>query len=244
MAYGLPDKRKKTEQLSPNWSQILVAGELKSNPAEDNYDATRVQLLSYVREMFISQDTRRFVMGFTLCGAVMRLWEFDRLGGVSSEAFDINKDGEQFVRFILGYFFMSEQELGLDPTIVEGRGKKCTRIQRDGKMERIVLKELIFRQRHVFGRATTCWKGHLIGSKPNNQLIIKDSWQYEDRPEEGILLKEATEAGVKNVAQYYHHETVSFRDAVDDVRTNVRKGLKMIPSISPTPSPMSTRAQL
>ena len=37
---------------------------------------------------------------------------------------------------------------------------------------------------------------------------MQDSWEYEERPEEGLLLKEATQAGVKNVARYYHHETV------------------------------------
>lgn len=40
---------------------------------------------------------------------------------------------------------------------------------------------------------------------------------YEDRPEEDLLLKEATDAGVRNIAQYYHHETVSVRGTIDDV---------------------------
>ncbi|KAF2469535.1 uncharacterized protein BDR25DRAFT_157705, partial [Lindgomyces ingoldianus] len=56
-------------------------------------------------------------------------------------------------------------------------------------------------------------------------LAIKDSWEYEERPKEGLLLKEATEAGVKNVARYYHHETVLIKDEVDDVSKNVRRGL-------------------
>lgn len=33
----------------------------------------------------------------------MRIWEFDRLGGVASEQFDINEDGLQFVSTILGF---------------------------------------------------------------------------------------------------------------------------------------------
>ena len=45
----------------------------------------------YVREVFGAQETRRFVLGFTLCGSLMRVWEFDRLGGIASEQFDINK---------------------------------------------------------------------------------------------------------------------------------------------------------
>lgn len=37
---------------------------------------------------------------------------------------------------------MSEQELGLDPTIMEDCGEKYTKIQRDGKMEQIALVSL------------------------------------------------------------------------------------------------------
>lgn len=41
----------------------------------------------------------------------------------------------------------------------------------------------------------------------DERLVIKDAWEYEERPEEGPLLKDATEAGVKNVARCYHHKT-------------------------------------
>lgn len=80
------------------------------------------------------------------------------------------------------------------------------------------------RQRSVAGRATRCWRGSFRDGA-GRELVIKDSWEYEERPEEGLLLKEATEADVKNVARYYHHETVLTNDEVDDVLTNVRRGL-------------------
>ena len=48
----------------------------------------------------------------------MRVWEFDRLGGIASEQFDINEDGLQFVSTILGFLWMNEEELGFDPTIM------------------------------------------------------------------------------------------------------------------------------
>lgn len=59
----------------------------------------------------------------------------------------------------------------------------------------------------------------------NRRLVIKDSWEYKEQTKEGLLIKEATEAGVKNVAQYYHHKTVCANGKVDDVLKNVRKGL-------------------
>ncbi|PHH49258.1 hypothetical protein CFIMG_007853RA00001 [Ceratocystis fimbriata CBS 114723] len=76
----------------------------------------------------------------------------------------------------------------------------------------------------IAGRATTCWKAHLEG-RPDMPLVIKDSWQYPERDEEGELLCEATTNNVVNVARYYHHETVQIHGADDDIRSNVRGGL-------------------
>lgn len=59
-------------------------------------------------------------------------------------------------------------------------------------------------------------------------LVIKDSWQYTEREEEGELLREATNKGVVNVARYYHHETVRVLGTDDDVRSNFRKGLDIM----------------
>lgn len=219
------------ERALCHWSHVLIPGELKTDPGEDNYRSTWLQISRYAREVFSSQDTRRFVLGFTLCGSLMRLWEFDRLGVVASRSFDINKDGHRFVSVILGYLWMNEEELGFDPTIMEDNGKRYMEIERNERVERIYI-ELMTRQRSIAGRATTCWKGY-VRDEPGDELVIKDSWQYEEHPEEGLLLKKAaeprvdepTKPKVDNLARYYHHETVRVGDAMDDVRGNVRRGL-------------------
>jgi hypothetical protein len=77
------------------WSHILVPGELKSNPSADTSSKAWLDLGRYAREVAAAQDTRRFVLGFTLCGSRMRLWQFDRLGGIASASFDIHRDGLQ-----------------------------------------------------------------------------------------------------------------------------------------------------
>jgi hypothetical protein len=76
-----------------HWKQILVPGELKSNPAADVASKAWLDLGRYAREVLAAQDNRRFVPGFTLCGSHMRLWNFDRLGGIASSQFNINEDG-------------------------------------------------------------------------------------------------------------------------------------------------------
>ncbi|KAK7433957.1 hypothetical protein Landi51_13731 [Colletotrichum acutatum] len=121
--------------------QTGLPGELKSNPSADTASKAWIDLGRYAREVLAAQDTRRFVMGFTLCGSLMRVWAFDRLGALASEHFDINKDGLQFVS-----------------------------------------------KAHP--------KGH-----PETPLVIKDSWQYPERDEEGDLLREVTDKGIVNVAR-------------------------------------------
>lgn len=206
------------------WSEILVPRELKANLSADTASKAWLDLGRYAREVLAAQDTRRFVLGFTLCGSLMRVWVFDRLGGVASERFDINEDGVQFVSTILGFLWMSEAECGFDPTIITKDGRRFIEIEQNGHVERVVLEKLMKRAPCIAGRATTCWKAR-CEDDPGIPLVVKDSWQYTERDEEGNLLQEATENGVVNVARYYHHATVCIRGKIDDVRDNVRGGL-------------------
>ncbi|KAJ4307318.1 hypothetical protein N0V88_000701 [Collariella sp. IMI 366227] len=223
MDIGFVDDPRAEKDSRCHWSQILVPGELKSNPSADIPSKAWLDLGRYAREVLAAQDTRRFVLGFTLCGSSMRIWAFDRLGAIASEQFDINKDGLQFVSTILGFLWMSEEELGFDPTIMTAKGQRFIEIERDGTTERLVLKRVMKRARCVAGRATTCWKAYREDD-PDTLFVVKDSWQYPQRDDEGVLLCEATSNGAVHVARYYHHETVRVRNADDDVQNNVRKG--------------------
>ena len=80
----------------------------------------------------------------------------------------------------------------------------------------------------VAGRATTCWRAYCGGDESKRPLVVKDSWQYQERPEEGELIKKATDQGVRHIARYYHHETVKVDGRNDDTIENVRRGLMKI----------------
>lgn len=214
----------KSDALISNWTEILIIGELKRNPTEDGQTPVWLDLATYAREVFRTQD-RRFVLGFSLCGPIMRLWQFDRSGSSGSLSFDINQDGFMFTRVMLGYYLMNDEHLGLDPTIQQLDGKRYVNITRKGQVERLILTKLIKKQAMIVGRATTYWVAYRDSDKSKEPLIVKDSWQYEERPEEGELLQEATQKGVRNVARYYHHETVQIDGKDDDVFENVRRGL-------------------
>jgi hypothetical protein len=232
-----------TDQAKSHWSRVLVLGELKSNPGVDTASKTWRDLGRYAREVLTAQDTRRYALGFTLCGPIMRLWEFDRIGAIASSPFDINKDALQFVLSILGFLRMNDEQLGYDPSIMSSPdGKRFIEITRNGRSERLVLDGLLKRGPCVAGRATTCWKAHSEGNETT--FVIKDSWQYPEREEEGKLLCEATEKGVVNVARYYYHETVQVDGKVDDIRDNVRRGLDVSQATNyqPTRSEVSSTA--
>ncbi|EXK78558.1 hypothetical protein FOQG_16775 [Fusarium oxysporum f. sp. raphani 54005] len=227
-----------------HWSQILVPGELKSNPSADKASEAWLDLGRYAREVLAAQDARRFVLGFTICGSLMRVWVFDRLGGVASEQFDINDDGLRFVFTILGFLWMNEEELGFDPTIMSANQERFIEINRNGSTERIIIDQVMQRARCIAGRATTCWKAH-PERQPEMLLVIKDSWQYPERDEEGDLLLDATEKGVINVARYYHHETVKIRGVDDDIKSNTRRGLDIKSAANfrpPRPTPRNNIA--
>lgn len=220
---GFVDDINATESSRCHWSQILVPGELKNDKKYDRASSAWLDLGRYAREVLTAQDSRRFILGFTLCGPSLRLWVFDRLGGIASESFDINKKGLQFVSIVLGFLLMNQEQLGFDPTIVTHGTKRYITIEKDGGVERLVIDEVIGRARCVAGRATTCWKVHRE-DEPQTPLVVKDSWQYPERDEEGKLLYEATAQGVTHVARYYHHETVRV-DGKDDDVLGIRSGL-------------------
>lgn len=92
----------------------------------------------------------------------MRVWQFDRLGGIASDKFDINsKDSAlQFVTAVLGFLCMDEENLGFNPTIITSHGERYITIDRDGQTERIYIDKVIKRAPCIAGRATTCWKAH------------------------------------------------------------------------------------
>ncbi|KAL4861003.1 hypothetical protein BDV12DRAFT_191375 [Aspergillus spectabilis] len=113
---------------------------------------------------------------------------------------------------------------GFDPTILmSSDGRRYIQIVRDGLSERLVIDKLVRRAQCVAGRAMTCWKAHREGDGADIPLVIKDSWQYPERDEEGKLLREAAAKGVINVARYYYHETIRVEDGrIADIPANYR----------------------
>ncbi|KAK1242045.1 hypothetical protein MKX07_000031 [Trichoderma sp. CBMAI-0711] len=193
---GAMDDEGVTDQLY-HWSHVRVVGEIKKSPHKDSRSGSWLDVARYAREVLAAQDDRRFVLGFTLCGSLMRLWAFDRLGGIASKRFDVNDDPLDLVTTVLGFLMMNKAQLGYDPTIVRSGTQRYIEIERDGRPERLILEKVIFRQACIAGRATTCWKARRAVEEGDDKrtFVIKDAWHFPERTEEGLMLKEASMKG-------------------------------------------------
>ena len=76
----------------------------------------------------------------------------------ASDQFDINEDGLRLVTTILGFLWISEEQLGFDPTFITTNGERAIEIKRNGSTERLIIDNVMLRARCIAGRATTCWK--------------------------------------------------------------------------------------
>ncbi len=218
-----------------DWSNVLVIGEHKSNPKEDQYIKTLIQLAGYAREVFGSQPDRRFVPGFTICGSLMRLWVFDRSGAYSSEKFDIHEEPERFITVITGYGFMTDAELGLN-----------TFIKRDGTGKYIIVRDVrisledkpIASTKAIVCRGTTCYRGRRSGST-DWEYVVKFAWPSDKRQREGDLLRLAKERGVTGISEWFHHEQITINDnpGNPDTIANLRRFMEF-----GTPKKLSNKA--
>lgn len=180
---------------------VLVPVELKKKDSDDR-DAN-ICLAKYVYEVFLAQPTRSYVIGFTMCGTSMRLWQFDRSGAIGSELFDIKKNEDNFYKFLTIILFLltsNKQVLGFDPSFIDIAAKASTHTQQSQMIQigtepnhqELTIDHLIFRAHSICGRGTTCWQAHLSGDECT-KFVVKDSWQPAHRKEEGVMLREVTE---------------------------------------------------
>lgn len=194
------------------WKDFAVIGELRESDKE--WKVKLLQLGTYMRDVFATQPTRRFVHGFTLLGSTMELWVFDRSGPYSSGPFDIHKKPELFIRAIAGYTMMSDEELGLDTfTGLDEEYRSITIIEdTTGKERRLQLEEdPIAYQRAIVCRGTSCFRARL--SSKDLTYVAKFSWVSDKRRPEADLLRLTRERGVKGVARLFgHHRITSVAD--------------------------------
>ena len=196
-----------------DWKDVEVIGELREFDKE--WKVKLLQLSRYMRDVFATQPTRRFVHGFTFFGCTMELWIFDRFDFYSSEVFDIHKKSEQFIRAIAEYTMMNDEELDLNIfTNLNEEYRFIIIIQNTtDKKKRLQLKiDPIVYQRAIVCRGTFCFRARTVSFK-DLQYVAKFFWVFDKRRPKIDLFRLTREREVEKVVKLFdHHRITSIAD--------------------------------
>ncbi len=163
-----------------------------------------------MRDVFVTQSTRRFVHEFTLLETIMKLWIFNRFDFYSSELFDIHKKSEKFIRVIAEYMMMNDKELDLNTFIERRMNIRSITIIEDVTEEKKELRlksDFIVYQRVIFCRDTSCFLVKTSDLK-NLQYVVKFLWIFNKWSSEADLLRLACERRVREVAKLFNHHRI------------------------------------
>lgn len=205
------------------WSRLLVPGMITSDPSYDRSIYIWSDLARLAVKMFHLHGIRRWIVGFTLCGPIMRIWLFNRSGSFASTAFDINQNPHRFLSVLLSILMSDRERLGIDPTIHESPDGVCSiTIQHKDQEERLILQQSLASPRYVTGQATTCWKAK-SNKDLSNIYVVKECWKRPYFPQEGDISRAVTAKGVQHVVQHHYHETVRLQNGN---KVNTHSGLR------------------
>jgi len=205
-------KNKSVTTLNHDWKDVLVIGEHKQS--HHGRKELLLQITRYMRNVFTSQPTRRFIHVFFMHVSTMQLWVFDRSGAYSSVEFDIHEEPEKLIRALVGYAFMSNEELGLDTFIVRKGNKHTIIFENDvgGKKRKLELDQEPFVKQWAVCRGTTCFR------TADHSNVVKFSWTSEKRPSESDHLRLARQKGLKGIANFIGYQSIT---SIDELRSGL-----------------------
>ncbi|KAI4519755.1 hypothetical protein K525DRAFT_205332 [Schizophyllum commune Loenen D] len=90
---------------------------LELSPCPELYSCPREKTFEVARHLMSADLRRTCHYSITLEGTTARLWRYCRTWALYSEPFDINKNKEEFIQWILFTSYASDTQLGLDPTV-------------------------------------------------------------------------------------------------------------------------------
>jgi hypothetical protein len=207
-------------EKSTSWESVLI-------PVKVNKATIVEDLEHFIRmasQTFFEQETRRFVLAFSLHGLILRLWHFDRAGIVSTHPIHIVATPKDFIYVMLGIHLLGRIDLGLDPAFKNYRkGGRYLDYRLPKETERFVLEKCIWTHRDIQSRGTTCWKAYIKGHE-KKYFVLKDSWHHPEDSEEWMHLKGLEPH--KNVVEYHGSQKFcigSHIDNIDEIRGTLTK---------------------
>ncbi|KAI0342412.1 hypothetical protein BDW22DRAFT_1357756 [Trametopsis cervina] len=194
-----------------HWDNIVIAGEKKKHSTSKDINDNNRKIQWSMNHSMRETVQRRFVFGYTIENASMRLWFGSRSDLLVSEQFDFIRDHEAIVYFFLSIMFAPTSRLGYDPTItpsvlVGDEDNKLYDIKVRWIDEQQCIRQNVYRTvepiafvaaEAMRGRATRVWEGREVNKKgevTGDVVVVKDCWLDEDRMCEGDILAAIQEA--------------------------------------------------
>ncbi|KAJ2393797.1 hypothetical protein GGI23_004954 [Coemansia sp. RSA 2559] len=180
-------------QGKPRYKDIVAIEELKRLKNEQR--SAYVQLIEYTRNIYATQDHRRFAWGLTMCGTVVRCCLFHHDGVRATSDMDISTmDGlKRLVTLFVHWSFCSADRLGYDTSMTRVPSTDTWEIEcadhnasgKSAKVSKYITTATIMNASALLGRHTRCYRAVRKGSRGGEEVVIKDSWSLpRDRKNE------------------------------------------------------------
>ncbi|RXW15442.1 hypothetical protein EST38_g10417 [Candolleomyces aberdarensis] len=210
-SFQVPEADSEGNTPEVGFSNMNSFEEMKVERQRVSPTAQGLQVGVYVRQIFIHQPNRRFVRALVLTETHVRLFHFDRSGGLYTPYINIHEDPYTFIRLVVGLNSLDDSVLGFDTSIQwrieDGRkvdGTLTTRRDDNTEIKYNLSKVApVITFFDIRGRGTQCWS--VFDPTTGDKLLVKDCWKAEDRVPEYDHLKELK--GVQGVAQMISFET-------------------------------------
>ncbi|KAF8418143.1 hypothetical protein EV426DRAFT_619966 [Tirmania nivea] len=214
--------------IAPTWSTILVVGEHQS--AGKTEETGKLQLASYVEQVFIAQPFRMATIGILTSNTslFLTLWRFDRAGAVGSLKLNYSSTSgigglTSVIQCLYSLTKSQLQATWFHTRSVSWSGPKkpdwCTvePTNEERATEEVLLNKRIFAAGGIVSRGTCVWQGTL--QTTGTVVAVKYSWQSTKRTSESKVYSVAYSKGVVGLPGLVSAA------AYDDVHTTVRRGV-------------------
>ena len=236
------------ESSTPTWAQCRAVGEVKlqrgsrgmgtrpdksrKRKKEDRSPEkglkkdkeNRSQLATYVQQVFMAQENRRFVPAFLLDQSCFQFFIFDRSGAAVGRWIDYHLEPLPFCALILALLIFDDPAVGFDPSIgfekdfqwiLTGRGT----VSHSDPMPRMryFVEKTIFHSVRLVGKGEVYWLAH-NDSKNDTPFVLVDSWTPGGYDGQKWFL-DVTEK-IDGVASVIHIQNVHVNGQLDSISHN------------------------
>jgi len=162
-------------------------------------------MLTVLRECFMAQNNRHFVLSLMVTEERAQLYQFDRSGVRRFATVNIHQQPDEFVRLVVGIASQDDKGVGFDTSVFWRSNQRYIRTHNElGESIEYPLADDAVQyatKRGNISPGTTCWNAVGHDGVP---LLIKDSWRSTQEQSEAELLQNLR--GLDGVVQMVSYE--------------------------------------